>query len=168
MMKNILFLVGSLLFLASCGSEIDLPPQNEADYSLLYIPQSVNGNVTVNVNVADTAKSTIYGAYLGGPFAAESNIDVDFRVNTAVLDSFNRTNTSEYAILPSSAFQLESATAAIPPGERSTKPLKLHFVGSQLSDLERSEYVIPLTVQSAQAKTNPKLETTFFIVRISK
>lgn len=155
----------SVSFMFACNDEVSLPPQDPMDYRMLYMPQAANGAVNKVFSISDEVQEVIYGAYFGGVGELEQDITVNFFVNTAVIDSFNTANATDYQPLPEYAYRLGATEAIIKQGEFGTNAQKIGFItkGDQAMD-PFVNYILPVSIRSEQVKINEALRTTFFIV----
>lgn len=156
-------LLAVCLLLASCKNE-RLSNLNPSVHPTVYMPQAVNSPVAVNLLMADTAQSVVYGANYGG-VKDHSKIHVHFEVNTALVDSFNTENDTHYTLMPPKSYSLEKKEAVIPAGKRTTQPLTLSVktFGHLKPD---TKYLLPVSLTSVQgvSKINKKISTTYYII----
>lgn len=166
MKKNILTatLLASII-ISGCKNEVDLPDQPLENYIQLYMPQAVNGIVTKVLSISNEPQEVIYGAYLSGYGVGHGDINLEFVVNTQLLDSFNTANNTHYELLPATSYTLSATKAVIPADGVSTIPLKISVNTSGANALPLfKNYLLPISISGTNHKVNEKLRTTFFVL----
>jgi len=165
--KFILFagLAGSSL-LYSCKDKVDLPNQPVDSYSQVYMPEAVNNPVVKTFKITDSAQTTTYGANFGGQNYPTTDIPINFTVNSAMVDSFNVVNKTNYTLLPARSYTLSNPTATILKGQLSTSPFTISFKtkGADAMDALKT-YLLPVSISTTAAKVNQTLRTTFYQVK---
>jgi hypothetical protein len=164
-MKRTIYI--SVLILAVCSMAckkklIDDPGQ----YSKLYMPQAVDYPAMRSLIMTDTMQYIVFGAAFGGVDDQSQLINVQFEVNPALVDSFNKKNGTGYAMLPAGSYQLDNLAADIPAGKTSSTPLR--FAIKTVGGLEVSkDYLLPISIVQTDATipVNENLRTTYFQIR---
>ena len=156
-------LVTSCLFYG-CKDKLELPNQPIDVYTQVYLPAAYNTVVTT-LKITDSVQTAIYGADFGGYKYPTADIPVTFKVNPAMVDSFNIVNKTNYTLLPEGSYSLETNSATIPKGQLSTQPLKISFKtkGDGAMDGFKT-YILPVTLASASIKINQSLKTAYYQV----
>lgn len=155
----------------SCHDKVDLPDQPTDQYTKVYMPQAVNNPLNYHFNPDDTtAAQIIYGADYGGVGYPNQNIQIQFGINTAVIDSFNTANNTDYALLPDKSYALGDSNTVIKKGALNTDPLKITLFtkGENAPDDLGKTYILPVYIKSASVNVNDKLRTTFYILSIRR
>lgn len=141
---------------------IDDPGQ----YSKIYMPQAIDYPAVRVLTMTDTLQYIVFGAAFGGVNDQSKWINVQFAVNPAMVDSFNRRNGTGYAMLPAGSYQLEKLEADIPAGKVSSIPLRLNI--KTVGGLQPSkDYLLPVSILQTDSDipVNDSLRTTFFLIR---
>ena len=156
------------LLYVSCSDKVTLPPQPLTDYEKIYMPQAVNNPVKKVLQISDTAQVIVYGANYGGQDYPVQDIQVDFTVNQALVDSFNLKNNTQYKAIPAAAFSFTQTSGIIQKGPLSTAPLEIKVKTGGANALEvLTDYILPVTISSAKSniKVNEDLRTTYYLIR---
>ena len=154
------------LVLFSCSEHYELPDQPLSAYTKVYMPQAANNPQTYTLKISDTLQEIIYSASFGGQDYPGQDIQVNFSVDNALVDSFNIANNTAYPAMPEKSFGLGSAAATIPKGELSTGPLKLYVKTSGAGAIDiLKDYLLPVTISTSSGQINDHLRTTFYKVR---
>ncbi|RPD42952.1 BT_3987 domain-containing protein [Chitinophaga barathri] len=164
--KNIILLLCTAACLYSCKDEYDLPDQPLDQYIKVYMPLAVNNPVRKTLSVADTLQHITYGACYGGQDYPESDINIRFKVNAALIDSFNNANSTSYEILPSDSYTLSSMEGIISKGQLSTSPLSINIRTKGANAMPAlKNFILPLAIEQSSITVNETLRTTFFIIK---
>lgn len=139
--------------------------KNNDGNTSVYMPA---GNKTVGVNF-DITDTILYTASLVGadyPTVASSagnDITISFKVNAALVNTFNQENNTSYSILPAVNYSLE-ATGLITKGNTTTAPLKLIIKnGDQLQPF--SSYLLPISIdQVSGGQAGNMQKTTYYVI----
>ena len=160
--KQILLLVAVCTFGLGCKDKLDLlPNQPLENYVKVYMPEAVNAPVLKSFRITDSVQTLTYGAVLGGKDYATADLPVTFKVNKAVVDSFNLANKTSYPLLPDGSYTLSSASATIAKGSVSTAPLSIALKTNGAGAMDALKvYVLPVSIASASVKVNEALRTT--------
>jgi hypothetical protein len=151
--------------LLGCKDNVELPYQPVDSYSRVYMPQAVNNPVMATLRISDTLQTLTYGADFGGQNYPTTDIPVSFKVDSALVDSFNMANKTNYSLLPGSCYTLSAYSAVIPKGQLSTEPLSLNIKTNGANAMPALKaFVLPITIYNTTIKINPTLRTTFFVV----
>jgi hypothetical protein len=164
-MKRTIYI--STIILAVCTMAckkklIDDPGQ----YSKLYMPQAVDYPAMRSLIMTDTLQYIVFGAAFGGVDDQLQGINVQFEVNPALVDSFNKKNGTGYTMLPAGSYKLNNLAADIPAGKSSSTPLR--FAIKTVGGLEVSkDYLLPISIVQTDASipVNENLRTTYFQIR---
>jgi hypothetical protein len=162
----LLGLIGST-FWYGCKDDVDLPYQPIDSYTNVYMPQGVNGPVTMALKVKDNLIQTaVYGAVYGGYGVPDADIPVSFAVNNALVAAYNSINKTNYEILPAGSYSLSALNSVIPQGKTGSEPLKVIFKtkGEGAMDAFKN-YLLPITVSSPTVLVKESLKTVYYIVR---
>lgn len=152
-----------------CKEELNLPEQPLENYIKIYMPQAINGPVKYDFSTGDTtARPIIYGANYGGAGYPDKDITVNFSIDGAAVDSFNRANNTNYALLPVKSYTLESTVGVIKKGELATTPFKImvNTTGVNAPDDLSKTYLLPVKITDAALTVNPAMRTHFCIISI--
>ncbi|WEK34405.1 MAG: DUF1735 domain-containing protein [Candidatus Pseudobacter hemicellulosilyticus] len=158
-----MFLLATLL--EACETDIYLPEQPLASFIHVYMPQAVNGVVKKTVKLSGEPQSIPYGASYGAQEYPTEDIQVQFGVNENAIDSFNRANSTQYALLPAPAFTM-TANAIIPKGQLWTEPLDIH-ISTTIKEIEAGKtYLLPVRIEASSVKISEQLRTTWFLIKV--
>jgi hypothetical protein len=157
----------SAIILAACAMACKKKLiEDTGQYSKLYMPQAIDYPATRSLIMTDTTQYIVFGAAFGGVDDQSQKINVQFTVNPALVDSFNRKNGTTYALLPAASYKLDNLVTDIPAGKVSSLPLKLAI--NTVGGLEASkDYLLPISIQQTDAivPVNENLRTTYFQIR---
>lgn len=173
--KNILFivilLITALAVLNGCESRPHVSPNlNPHKYGRIFMPQARKYPAKYSITLhPDSTWGTIYSATYGGPQRKSGDINLQFTINSALVDSFNAKNSTSYSILPKDSYELSKTEAVIHSGELSTPKLKLKINENSLIQETKFQYLLPLTVKErkGEIKLNKELQTTYYLIQIS-
>lgn len=107
-------IITAVSVLNGCDVDHTLNPNK---YGKVYMPTAV-GKTLPSYSVLtdfDTTYTIFYGAAYGGPKRTIGAIPVSFNVNPALVDSFNTTHLTSYAILPEKVYTLGKKEQLFPP-----------------------------------------------------
>ncbi|MCK7554005.1 discoidin domain-containing protein [Chitinophaga sedimenti] len=164
--KRLFLLTGVLATLAACKDEYDLPEQPLENYISVYMPQAVNSPVSKTPDIADTLQYIIYGANYGGQDYPGKDINISFKVDPLLADSFNTANNTSYELLPTKGYDLETLESTIGKGKLNTAPLKVSVRTKGVNSIDALKtYILPVSIATSSEKVNEKLRTTFYIIK---
>lgn len=133
-------------------------------YGQIYMPQAVDLPDEHSLIMSDSVQTIIYGVDYGGPNYPNSDIQVHFSVNSALVDSFNTANGTNYKMMPAAGYKLSQKTAVIPAGNVKTKPLKLKIKTIGILQTH-TNYLLPISLDTNDGiKINKDLQTTYFLI----
>ena len=149
-----------------CKDQIDLPYQPLDSYTQVYMPQGINGPISKVFKIKDSVQTVIYGAVYGGPGYPGNDVAVSFKVDPLKVDSFNLANNTNYPLLPAASYTLSNISGVITKGSTATQPYNVSFktMGTGAMTALKT-YILPISVVCTSTKINPKLATTFYIVK---
>ncbi|HTN37526.1 MAG TPA: DUF1735 domain-containing protein [Arachidicoccus sp.] len=163
-MKKILGLILIAVgLLAACQRDsLDIP--DASGYTSIYMPQAHNNPLAQNLYVVDTPLFVHYSAYFGGPTKPSGAITIHFKVDQALVDSFNLLNGTDYPVMPAGSYDLVDSVATIPAGTLSTAQLNLKLMTAGHIEVDKF-YLLPITIASVSGdyKINPALRTQYFL-----
>jgi hypothetical protein len=162
-----------VLVLSGCSGALvnDLPNLDPLKYGKIFMPQArkypAKRSILLN---SDSTQYFVYSASYGGPKRKRenSNIAVQFMINTALVDSFNTENGTSYQMLPKSAYKMDKLKAVIHSDELSTPKLKINIKVNGNIKGDGTQYLLPITmhvINSDGIKINKDLQTTYFLVQ---
>lgn len=153
------------LIISGCKNEVVLPDQPLDNYAQVYMPQAVNGIVTKVLNISNDPQVVIYGAGVSSYGIKRGDINLQFVVNSQLLDSFNTANGTNYELLPTSSYTMSDSKATIPASATSTVPLKISISTSGANALPLfKNYLLPISITGSDYKVNESLRTTFYVI----
>lgn len=168
-MKNLflsctLFL--AILMLGSCDKYND-GMKDSSIYTNVYMPGATRSLIT-NMTQGDSVFHLIYSAYLGGISGAKGDINVTFEIDSAAVDSFNAVNGTNYRLLPRSNYSIQSFSALVRSGTRSTDSMTLTVRNDDHLSLFKT-YLLPIKISGADgggAKVLQSKSTSFYIFTV--
>jgi hypothetical protein len=146
------------------GCETNIDSSENSKFAKIYMPQAVDYPAQHSLDMVDSIQTIIYGANLGGANSAPTNIQVQFSVDSALVDSFNMENGTHYKLMPEAGYELSQKAAVIPAGNYLTKPLKISIttIGALMPV---SNYLLPISLNtSGNVQINKTLQTTYFLI----
>jgi hypothetical protein len=148
--------------LAGCDKTlIDNPGQ----YTKVYMPQAAEYPAARALAMEDTLQPLPFGAVFGGVEGQQQPVTVKFKVDMALVDSFNKANNTSWQPMPAGSWSLSAEEAVIATGNPSsnTLQLKVKTVGGLPI---KTQYLLPVTITSLSPAiaVNEKLRTTYFLI----
>lgn len=153
----------TILLLAGCKQELI---SNPAQYTKVYMPQAISYPAVQNLVMTDSLQSVYFGAAYGGVNDQSQVVNVRFKTDFTLVDSFNKKNGTSYLPLPTAAFQADQTAGVMEVGVFNTRILsaKIKTVGG-VEPLK--EYLLPVTIAdvSPAIPVNENLRTTYFLIK---
>jgi len=168
-MKNYKILLAFLVLLSmntSCD-KYDDSLLKDAPYQQVYMPRAKNGDNESAITQKDSVIRFSYNAYIGGANPASTPVMIDFGVQQELVNQYNSVHGTDYRLLPSENYSLESTNAVIPIGKRSTDSLVLTIkTNSSLKLFET--YILPLSITqvAGEGTINTDLSTINYIFSV--
>lgn len=164
-MKRIIYTAAIILAACTMACKKKLI-DNTGQYSKIYMPQAIDYPAMRSLIMTDTTQYVVFGAAFGGVDDQGQNINVQFEVNPALVDSFNKKNGTNYALLPAASYKLENLATDIPSGKVSSNPLRLAIKTVGGIDALK-DYLLPVSIVQTDANIplNENLRTTYFQIR---
>lgn len=162
-MKRELFFPFALLFAGiyaavGCNKPTDVKLQNEGS---IYMPQAAGTRSVIGLQLSTKPQEIAFGAAYGGLEYSKNENAVTFKLDTALVGTYNAQNGTSYRILPDSVYTISGLTSVIPAGATSSNPLVLNVASNRMRFGVR--YLLPITLVSASnGAINPQLQTTYF------
>lgn len=166
-MKHLISTLAIILFLCGCKYDKDIPDPEK--YVKIYMPQAVDMPAKVNLVMADTPQTVIFGAAYGGPNSPDGDIEVKFKVDNALVAAFNQQHGTSYDPLPAGSYELLQTSAIIGKGKQNTAPLQLQLkTAGVLESLK--QYLLPVSIDqvSNNIPVNESLRTAYFLVEAQR
>ncbi len=156
-----------LLGFVACEETVEIPGGSNDVYARVYMPRAVDYPNSIILKMADAEQSFVYGAYFGGYADNNKNIQIQFEINPALVDSFNVRNGSNYSILPEGSYAFTSG-AVIKSGALSTEPLHLKINPYGVLTLFE-KYILPISINTVSdgVAVHPELRTAYYVVEAS-
>jgi len=127
------------------------------------MPQAVSPRGVLSLVLIDSAQKVVFGAAYGGLKYPSADIAVTFRIDTALIASYNQRNGTTYVALPLGSYSDSSLSSVIRSGKTSSDPLFLSILTSKLSS--GAQYMLPITLSSVSAGTiDSSLQTSYFTI----
>ena len=158
---NINRILASVFFLSfvfnSCNKPDKIVYANEGN---IYMP-SAAANSDLQLLLTDTAQTATFGAAYGGLKYPSKDINVTFKVDTSMVNSYNTQNGTSFITLPSSSYTIAGLMAVIKSGQTSSDALSLKIITSGLD--KSVKYMLPISIASVSSGfIDSSLNTTFF------
>lgn len=169
MKHNASIIIGTLsaLALCACAADVvyDIPFREQ--YDNLYLVQSSSNPHTVYID--DTQKEDkveSFNAFYSG-MTAPTAIRMTIAVDPSLVETFNRENNKQYALLPESAYTLSASQSVIPAGEFRTEMIPVRF--RMTDDLQvGASYVLPLRLSTEDVKVRADMSVLYYVVSVTK
>lgn len=149
--------------------KVAIPREEQTDsFNRIYMAAAArNPNITT-LKMLDSTYTITYGASYGGYGTPAEDIEVQFTVDAEAASAYNKTNGTNYPLLPASAYELKQSSAVLPKGGVATAPLALAINPGKGLELFK-EYIIAVTLTSAKSNVpvSTTLRTVYFIVKAS-
>lgn len=162
-MKHNKFLPFSVLLAAACmvlgcNKPEDVTVPNEGS---VYMPQASGSRSIINLQLSPNAQEVAFGAAYGGLKYSDRDINVNFKLDTALVAAYNARNGTNYQVLPDSVYVLSGLNSVIAAKSTSSNPLVLNVSSSKMRFGVR--YMLPVSlISSSGGAINPALQTTYF------
>jgi len=165
-MKYLLSIL-SVILISACKYDKDIP--HPELYEKVYMPQAVNLPSIVNLVMADTPQTIIFGAAFGGPRNNSANLEVKFKVDASLVAVYNQLNGTAYETMPAGSYELLQTSGVIAKGQQSTAPLKLQIKTAGILE-SLKKYLLPVTIEevSDNVAVNENLRTAYFLVEAQR
>jgi hypothetical protein len=162
MKKDILFpfavLFLSVCVAVSCNKQRDVNVENEGS---VYMPQAAGTRSVVDLQLSTKPQEVAFGAAYGGLKYSTKENAVTFKLDTALVATYNAQNGTAYRVLPDSVYTISGLSSVIPAGATSSNPLVVNVSSSRMRFGVR--YMLPITlVSSSNGPINPQMQTTYF------
>lgn len=144
---------------AACNKPDEIVNSKEGN---IYMARAA-GNNKLSLLLTDTAQHTTFGASYGGLNFPDKDIDVSFKIDSALVSSYNAKNGTNYILLPAFSYQVPALAAVIKAGETTSNSLPIHIITTNLN--KSGKYILPITIASASGGyIDSSLRTTFFTI----
>lgn len=162
MKKNTLFPFAVLFFGAcvavSCNKQREVTVDNEGS---IYMPQAAGTRSVVDLQLSTKPQEVAFGAAYGGLKYSKKENAVTFKLDTALVATYNAQNGTSYRVLPDSVYTISGLSSVIRAGATSSDPLVVNVASSRMRFGVR--YMLPITLVSAsEGAINPQLQTSYF------
>lgn len=128
----------------------------------IYMPAAAR-NSSIALLLTDTAQTIPFSAAYGGLNYPGQDITVAFKIDSALVSSYNTAHGSNYVILPASSYQVPSLSAVIKAGQTSSDIIPVSVTTTKLS--QSMKYLLPITITNVTSgKIDSSLSTTYFAI----
>lgn len=164
------WIIGAFLYMLgiiSCSKVIIYEPDEDevVMYSKLYIPKAERSIKSLILNPEEEENYiNSFNVYLGGPVDAKQDIAVRFKIDLEKVEEYNKKNDRNYQALPEENVSLQSMSATIPKGSRSTESIEFTLISNSNLELFKT-YILPISIESDDASIHENLSTLFVIIR---
>lgn len=153
----------SMMALTACQKDkIDNPGQ----YSKIFIAQAIDAPAQRDFIMADTLQTLRFGAAFGGVVDQTRDITLNFKVDPALVDSFNEKNGTNFPSMPAGSYELLTNQATIPAGSYNTGyvDVSIKTVGGIQP---HTSYLLPISIDqvSPNIPINEDLRTAYFLIQ---
>jgi len=154
------FLICFGLLISSCNKADKIVLANEGN---IYMPQAAGTRGTLELQLADTAQTVIFGAAYGGLQFSGQDINVTFKVDTALVANYNSSHGTAYKVLPASSYTISGLTDVIKAGKTSSDGLGLSIRTNAI--VFGTHYMLPVSIERATpGKLDSALRTAYFAI----
>ncbi|HEU4608053.1 MAG TPA: DUF1735 domain-containing protein [Chitinophagaceae bacterium] len=140
--------------------------ENPGQYSKVFIAQAIDMPVQKDFIMADTLQTLQFGAAFGGVVDQTQDITLSFKVDPALVDSFNKMNGSNYPVMPAGSYELLTNQASIAAGAYNTGNVgvSIKTVGG-IQPL--TSYLLPISIDQVTPNipVNEDLRTAYVLIR---
>lgn len=142
----------------SCNKPKGVELTNEGT---VYMPQAAGTRAKIDLQLSTKSQEIAFGAAYGGLKYADKENAVSFKLDTALVATYNAKNGTSYRVLPDSVYTISGFSSVIPVGSTTSNPLTLSVASSRMRFGVR--YMLPIVfVSSATSPINPNLQTSYF------
>jgi hypothetical protein len=154
--------------MTSCEKKVEIPGGPLSAYNMVYMPQAASNPRAIKLRFADSLQSFDFGADFGGYDYAGTDIEVQFEVNPALVDSFNKRNGTSYSLLDPETYSLSGTSAKIPKGSLISDALHVNINPYNKLILFK-DYLLPIGISKITdgISLSKELATTYFVIRAS-
>lgn len=160
------FLFGLFPWALGCDPEVEIPRQEQTDgYTMLYMPQAVDGIKNIVLNVEPEPQDFIIGAAFGGMGYPQEDIEVSIAIDPQWIEAYNIQNDAEFPVMPENAYSLSGTKVVIPKGKLNSSILKLTVNTEAMPPF--IEHLLAVRIESANkdVKINEDLRTAIFKIK---
>lgn len=158
--KAALLCLGVTLTLASCNKPNTPVVANEGT---IYMPRAYSTRGNLTLTLVDTAQPVTFGAAYGGLNYPSQNITVNFKIDTSLVQAYNKQNLTGYVALPQTAYAVAALTTVIHSGATTSDPLTLSVLTSKLD--AGKQYMLPITLTGVSSgHVDSTLRTAYFTI----
>lgn len=161
--QNIVLVLITVFSLTGCKREFIANPDQ---YTKIYMPQALEYPKVSDLFMADTVQSIVFGAAFGGVNEQTNTVNVKFKVDPALVATFNSKNNTNYLVLPENSYEITGTEAIMQSGRVNTNALKIKL--KTVGGIEPiKEYLLPVSIDqvSPSLPVNDSLRTTYFKIR---
>lgn len=147
-------------FITSCNKSDKIELKNEGT---IYMPQAADSRGLLSLRLADTPQIVVFGAAYGGLKYPGQDINVSFKLDTMLINSYNALNGTSYIAMPATSYTISGLQSVIKAGQTSSNPLQLAISTKMLHF--GTHYMLPISLTSNSSGTvDSSMRTTYFAV----
>ncbi|WP_346238737.1 BT_3987 domain-containing protein [Niabella insulamsoli] len=162
-LKLALGCIACLMLVTACDKKDEITSEE----GVIYMTQAIDARSNINLLIADTSQSFTFGGAYGGQLFPQQDIQLNFKLDTALVDAYNASHATSYKKLPSDKFSISGLDAVIRSGRTTSESIKVTIDTKMLP--KDAEYLMPITLQSSSAgKINDQLKTAYFKIKITR
>lgn len=159
-------LFGLLPWALACDPEVEIPKQDQVDdYTMIYMPQAVDGMKNIVLNVEPEPQDFVIGAAFGGMGYPDEDIEVSIVVEPAWVEAYNQENDTDFPVVPENAYSLSGTKVVIPKGKLNSTVLKLAVNTEAMSPFIEHLLAVRIESVSKDIKINETLRTAVFKIK---
>ncbi len=129
----------------------------------IYMPQAAGTRGTLALRLADTAQTVIFGAAYGGLQYSGQDINVSFKIDTALVATYNASHGTTFKVLPTASYTIAGLTDIIKAGKTSSDGLGLSIMTNAI--VFGTHYMLPVSIENTSAgNVDSALRTTYFAI----
>lgn len=161
--KNLLILGLSFSILYGC-KKTELKIENKEQYTTVFMQSASNGAIEKKLAIKDQWTTIPFGAGYGGFNILSNAVQVDFTINPAQVELYNKTNNTNYELPPADSYRLDENQVVIQPGNAGSNNISLEINPLKLGGTKT--YLLPISINkvSPTLTINEKLSTTYYLV----
>ncbi len=161
---NVLLALGLIGILASCKPQ-DFTVPDADQYNKVFMQSAAQSPVAVNVEMEDNWFNIPFGAGFGGVNLPQSDIQVKFKADPALVAAYNLANGTKYPIMPAGSYELSETSVTVKKGSSSSNSISLKVNPSKFTGI--IAHLLPISIESVSNGTpiNNSLKTTYYLVK---
>lgn len=162
---KLLLYIAFLFLYCSCSEEFSWKTEGD-QFGAIYMVQAKEP-IEISLSRTNQTQMVNFGVAYGGLNLPDQDIIITFKEAPELVTEYNNLYHTDYDILPSSAYSIESFTATIRKGTSTSNSLEGSFFVDEALLIDK-EYLLPLSIasNSAELEVKKELSTIYYTVKM--